>query len=58
MAKNYRVMFNDLERGTGVQEDRIGTEKEAKSKMKKYRKDQPKVNFFVQEYEECRDAYK
>lgn len=53
--KMHRVMFNDLKRGTGVQVDRICTEKEAKSLMKKFRKMHPEVNFFTQEYEEGRD---
>lgn len=54
MAKMHRVMFNDLVRGTGVQQDRIPTEKQAKALLKKLRKEQPKVNFFQQEYEESR----
>lgn len=54
MAKMHRVMFNDLKRGTGVQQDKIPTEKEATKLLKKYRKEQPEVNFFTQEYEEAR----
>lgn len=52
--KMHRVMFNDLVRGTGVQRDRIPTEKQAKALLKKFRKEQPGVNFFQQEYEESR----
>lgn len=52
--KMYRVMFNDMARGTGVQQDRIPTERKAKELVKKMRKEQPRVNFFHQEYEEGR----
>ena len=54
MAKMFRVMFNDLKRGTGVQVDRIPTEKEARKLAIKFRKLHGGVNFFTQEYEESR----
>lgn len=53
--KMWRVMFNDPKRNTGVEKDKIGTEREAKNVMKKCRKTQPDVNFFCQEYEESRE---
>lgn len=54
MARMHRVMFNDLKRGTGVQVDKIPTEKEAKKLAAKFRKLHPEVNYFTQEYEESR----
>lgn len=54
MTKMFRVMFNDLKRGTGVQQDKIPTDKEARKLATKLRRMHPEVNFFTQEYEESR----
>jgi hypothetical protein len=55
--KAYRVMGNDLHRGTWVHKDVIGTERMARSIMKAMRKTNPDQNFFVQEYEEARAGH-
>lgn len=54
MSVMFRVMFNDLKRGTGVQVDKIPTEKEAKKLAANFRKLHKDVNYFTQSYEEAR----
>lgn len=52
--KAWRVMVNDLKRGTDVLQDGFTAEKEAKKLCRAKQRSAPEQNFFVQQYEEAR----